>query len=100
MWHFTLPLHATPEELVALAERWAQEHALYVSLERFYPVYAAAAVPLAGDLAGQVAVEELETALCLRHVRYDRCGVTAEQPSTNVAERARAGRRVGVGMCP
>ncbi|MEY2440681.1 MAG: hypothetical protein QOJ46_107, partial [bacterium] len=30
MWHFTLPLHATPEELIALAGGWAEQHDLYV----------------------------------------------------------------------
>jgi hypothetical protein len=79
MWHFTLPLHATPEELVALAERWAREHALYVSLERFYPVYAAAAVPLAGDLATAIAEFDPVRRLGLRRDVFEVESVSASQ---------------------
>ena len=79
MWHFTLPLHATPEELIALATRWAEEHALYVSLERFYPVYGAAALPLAGDLATAVAEFDPVRRLGLRRGVFDIDSISASQ---------------------
>jgi hypothetical protein len=71
MTHFTLPLHATREELLTMAGRWADEHALYVSIERWYPVYGAAAVPLGGDLATAVAAFEPVRRICLRRDVFD-----------------------------
>ncbi len=79
MWHFTLPLHATPEELIALAERWAAEHTLYIAIERFYPTYAAAAVPLAGDLATAIAGFEPVRRIGLRRDVFDVDSVSASQ---------------------
>ncbi len=79
MWHFTLPLHATPGELVALAGRWAVQHDLYVSIERFYPVYAAAAVPLAGDLATAIAGFEPVRRIGLRRDVFDVDSISASQ---------------------
>jgi hypothetical protein len=79
MWHFTLPLHATPEELVALAGRWAVERDLYISVERFYPVYAAAAVPLAGDLATAIAEFDPVRRIGLRRDVFNVDSVTASQ---------------------
>jgi hypothetical protein len=79
MWHFTLPLHATPDELVALAGRWAQEHDLYISVERFFPTYAAAAVPLAGDLASTMAEFHPVRRIGLRRDVFDIDSVSASQ---------------------
>ena len=69
--HFTLPLHATREELVALAAGWAQEHRLHVGIERYHPRYSPAAVAPGGDLAA--ALEEFEPVrrICLRHGEFD-----------------------------
>jgi hypothetical protein len=71
MTHFTLPLHATREELIALASRWADKHELYLSVERWHPTYGAAAVPFGGDLA--TAVEQFEPVrrICLRKDVFD-----------------------------
>jgi hypothetical protein len=66
MTHFAQPLHATPEELVALASRWALEHDLYVAIERWYPVYGVEAVPLGADLATAIARFEPVRRICLR----------------------------------
>ncbi|MEA2221459.1 MAG: hypothetical protein QOJ35_4085 [Solirubrobacteraceae bacterium] len=71
MWHFALPLHAHPTELVALAGRWAARHDLYVAIERFHPTYAAAAVPLAGDLAAAIAGFDPVRRICLRRGVFD-----------------------------
>jgi len=58
MMHFALPLHATREELIALAASWANAHELHVSVERFFPDYLVGAVPRGGDIAA--AIEEFE----------------------------------------
>ncbi len=79
MWHFTLPLHATPDELVALAGQWAEEHDLYISIERFFPTYSAAAVPLAGDLATAIAEFGPVRRLGLRRGVFDIDSVSASQ---------------------
>ncbi len=79
MWHFTLPLHATPGELIALAGQWAEEHALYISIERFYPTYSAAAVPLAGDLATAIAEFDPVRRIGLRRDVFDIDSVSASQ---------------------
>lgn len=79
MWHFTLPLHATPEELVALAGRWAVERDLYISIERFFPVYSAAAVPLAGDLATAIAEFGPVRRIGLRRGVFDVESISASQ---------------------
>jgi hypothetical protein len=71
MTHFTLPLHATREELVAIASRWADEHDLYVAVERWYPTYGAAAVPLGGDVATAVAAFDPVRRICLRKGVFD-----------------------------
>jgi hypothetical protein len=71
MWHFALPLHARSDELVALAARWAQRHDLYVAIERWHPTYAAAAVPLAGDLATAIAGFEPVRRIGLRRGVFD-----------------------------
>jgi hypothetical protein len=79
MWNFTLPLHALPAELVALASRWAAEHDLYLSIERFFPTYAAAAVPLAGDLATAMAGFDPVRRICLRRGVFDVGAISATQ---------------------
>ena len=66
MTHFALPLHATREELIAIASRWALENELYIAIERFFPNYRAAAVPLGGDLAGAIAGFEPVRRISLR----------------------------------
>jgi hypothetical protein len=71
MTHFTLPLHATREELVAIASRWADRHALYVAVERWHPTYGAAAVPLGGDVALAVEAFEPVRRICLRKGVFD-----------------------------
>jgi hypothetical protein len=63
---FALTLHATREELVQIAQEWADAHALYVAVERFYPTYAAVSLPLAADIATAVAQEDPVRRLCLR----------------------------------
>jgi len=88
MWHFTLPLHATPAELIALAERWAEEHDLYISIERWYPTNAAAAVPLAGDLATAIAGFEPVRRICLRHDVFDIASVSASQHLMRTSRRS------------
>jgi hypothetical protein len=66
MTHFTLPLHARREELIALAQGWADEHGVHVSLERFFPHYSPASVALGGDLAAAIASSEPVRRVCLR----------------------------------
>jgi hypothetical protein len=66
MTHFALPLHATREELIEIASRWALEHGLHISIERWYPTYGAAAVPYGGDLAAAIAQFEPVRRICLR----------------------------------
>lgn len=79
MWHFTLPLHATPEELVALCERWASEHELYIAIERFFPTYAAEAVPLLGDLGSAIAAFDPVRRIGLRRDVFDIDSISASQ---------------------
>lgn len=86
MWHFTLPLHATPEELVALASRWAEEHDLYIAIERFFPIYAAAAVPLAGDLATAISGFAPVRRIGLRRGVFDVDAINATQHLTRNPE--------------
>jgi 2-hydroxychromene-2-carboxylate isomerase len=71
MTHFALPLHATREELIDLASRWADRHGLYVAIERWYPIYGAAAVPLGADLAAAIAQFEPVRRICLRKGVFD-----------------------------
>jgi hypothetical protein len=66
MTHFTLPLHATREELIALAGRWAAEHGLHVGIERYFPRYSPATIPLGGDLEAAIAEFEPVRRICLR----------------------------------
>ena len=71
MTHFTLPLHATREELIALAAAWAEEHELHVAIERYHPRYSPAAPPLGADLQAAVTAFEPVRRLCLRHGEFD-----------------------------
>lgn len=71
MTHFTLPLHATREELIALAGRWAQEHDLYVSIERYFPRYNPAALQRGADVAAAIETFEPVRRLCLRRADFD-----------------------------
>ncbi|HWC26053.1 MAG TPA: hypothetical protein VG474_05655 [Solirubrobacteraceae bacterium] len=77
MTHFTLPLHATREELVALAADWAAEHELHVSLERFFPLYSPAALPPRADLESAIAEFEPVRRICLRRGDFD-VGATSD----------------------
>ena len=71
MTHFTMPLHAAPEELVALAERWVAAHGLHVSLERYYPRYEPASIPLGDDLRAALAAFAPVRRICLRRDEFD-----------------------------
>jgi hypothetical protein len=64
---FALTLHGTREELVEIAQGWADRLSLYVAVERFFPTYAAVSLPLAADIAAAVAEQEPVRRLCLRH---------------------------------
>lgn len=66
MIFFALALHATREELVALVNRWAGEHGLYVSVERFFPTYAAISLPFGADVATAMVEHEPIRRLVLR----------------------------------
>jgi hypothetical protein len=79
MTHFALPLHATREELVALASGWALTHDLYVAIERFYPTYGASAVPIGADLAAAVAEFDPVRRICLRRGVFDVGAINAMQ---------------------
>jgi hypothetical protein len=63
---FALTLHGTREELIQIAQEWADEHGLYVAAERFFPTYAAVSLPLAVDLAAAIAEQEPISRICLR----------------------------------
>jgi hypothetical protein len=71
MTHFTLPLHATREELIGLAAGWAQQHSLHVGIERYFPHYSPAAVPLGGDLHAAIAEHGPVRRICLGHQAFD-----------------------------
>lgn len=71
MMHFAMALHATREELVAIAAHWAREHALHVSVERFFPDYLVGAVPIGGDLEAAIAELEPVRRICLRRNPFD-----------------------------
>ena len=71
MTHFTLPLHATSEELVALAAGWAREHGLHVSIERYHPRYSPAALAPEADLGAAIAAFEPVRRICLRRGEFD-----------------------------
>ena len=58
MIFFALALHATREELMAIATRWAAEHGLHVSAERFFPEYAAVTLPRGADIAEAIVEHE------------------------------------------
>jgi hypothetical protein len=71
MTHFALPLHATREELIEIAARWAADHELHVSIERFFPDYLVGAVPIGGDLEAAIAELEPVRRICLRQSPFD-----------------------------
>ena len=71
MTHFTLPLHATREELVAVAAGWAAEHCLHVGIERYFPSYNPAALAPGGDLDAAIAQFGPVRRICLRHGDFD-----------------------------
>jgi hypothetical protein len=79
MTHFTLPLHALREELIDLAGGWAEEHGLHVALERFFPSYAAVAIPGGEGLAEAVAAFDPVRRLCLRRGPCDIGAINAHQ---------------------
>jgi len=63
---FALTLHATRDELVGIAQNWADVHGFYIAVERFFPTYAAVSLPLAADLAAAVVEQDPVRRLCLR----------------------------------
>jgi hypothetical protein len=63
---FALTLHAVRDELVEIAQGWADELGLYVAVERFFPTYAAVSLPLAASLAAAIVEQEPVRRLCLR----------------------------------
>jgi len=71
MTHFTLPLHATREELVALAADWAQAHDLHLGIERYFPRYSPAALAPGADLDAAIAEFEPVRRICLRRGGFD-----------------------------
>ncbi len=71
MTHFAFSLHATREELIELAADWADGHELHVSLERFFPDYLVAAIPVGGDIASAIAEFEPVRRICLRQSPFD-----------------------------
>ena len=71
MTHFTLPLHATREELIALAAGWADDHELHLGIERYFPRYSPAALPLGADLGAAIAQFEPVRRICLRRAPFD-----------------------------
>jgi len=79
MTHFTLPMHAQRDELVAMAAGWANEHELHVALERFFPTYAAIAIPGAEGLAEAIAAFEPVRRMCLRRGPFDIAAINAQQ---------------------
>jgi hypothetical protein len=79
MTHFALPLHATREELVAIASGWSLSHDLYIAIERFFPTYEATDVPLGADLAAAVADFEPVRRICLRRGVFDVGAINAMQ---------------------
>lgn len=101
---FALTLHGTRDELVAIAQKWADVHSFYVAVERFFPTYAAVSLPLAADLAVAVAEQEPVRRLCLRRepffdgainerqhlVRNPECMTVVLEPLTEDGLRATA----------
>jgi hypothetical protein len=79
MTHFTLPLHALREELIALAAGWAGEHELHVGLERFFPTYAAVAIPGGDGLDRAVEGFDPVRRVCLRRGPFDIAAINAQQ---------------------
>ena len=79
MIHFALPLHATREELIAIAAGWAAEHDLHMSVERFFPDYLVGAVPAGGDLHAAIAELEPVRRICLRREAFDIVAVNQMQ---------------------
>jgi hypothetical protein len=79
MTHFTLPLHALREELVALAGGWAVEHELHVALERFFPAYEAVAIRDGDGLEEAVRAFDPVRRLCLRRGSFDIAPTNAHQ---------------------
>ncbi len=79
MTHFALALHATREELVALAAGWAREHDLHASIEHFFPEYLVAAVPAGGDLEAAIAQFEPVRRIGLRRTPFDIVAVTQDE---------------------
>ena len=66
MTAFALPLHSLREELIEIAAIWADEHDLFVALERFFPTYAAIALSQGTDIPAVIAELEPIRRLCLR----------------------------------
>ena len=78
MTHFTLALHATREELVALAQGWIDSHRVHASIERFFPQYSPASVALGADLETAIAASEPVRRVCLRRGGEFDVGATNE----------------------
>jgi hypothetical protein len=71
MTHFTLALHATREELIALAALWAKEHGLHIGIERYFPRYSPGALPFGANLEEAIAAFEPVRRICLRRGGFD-----------------------------
>lgn len=79
MMHFALPLHATRAELIAIAQGWAIEHDLHISVERFFPDYLVGAVPPGADLEAALAELHPVRRICLRREPFDIVAVNQVQ---------------------
>lgn len=79
MMHFAMSLHATRDELIDIAAGWAREHALHLSVERFFPDYLVGAVPIGGDLDAAIAELEPVRRVCLRRNSFDIVAVNQVQ---------------------
>jgi hypothetical protein len=86
MTAFALPLHGLCEELVEIAATWADEHDLFVALERFFPTYAAIALPQGADVAAAIAEHEPIRRLCLRRGPFFEGAINERQHLTRNPE--------------
>jgi len=79
MTTFLLPFHGERAELIALAQRWAAEHGVFLAVERFYPRYAAGPVPDGLSLAAAIGEFDPVRRLCLRKREFELGAVTPSE---------------------